>query len=307
MNWVVFAIVAVTAIALEYFIDNYITDVYYKGRGAPAQKCFFVLPQIVVGILMIIIFGVDFTAVEPVAFLAFFGSGLIISVANIFFYKAFEIDDSTNVGIFVQSTPVFYLIFGWLFLNETISPLQLVAFLIVLSASALIILATRKKSRRIKMRTAFYILLFVIFEVIGNVMFVKASSENLSFLTEIGFVFIGKGIGNGIIVLLKPKWRRRYRSIVKSSKKKVLVPLSCSFIVNVVAETTYRAALVLAPSVALASVISDSAVPIAVFFMGIVFTLIWPKFGREKLDRKSVIVHLVATILVVVGIILIQV
>jgi drug/metabolite transporter (DMT)-like permease len=256
---------------------------------------------------MIIIFGVDFAVAKPITFLVLFGSGLVISVANIFFYRAFEIDDSTNVGIFVQSTPVFYLILGWLFLNETISLLQLVAFLIVLSASAIIILTARKKSRRIKMRTAFFILLFVIFDVIGNIMFVKVSSGNLNFLTEIGFVFIGKGIGNGIIVLLKPKWRRRYRSVVKSSKRKVLVPLSCSFLVNIVAESTYRAALVFAPSVALASVISDSAVPIAVFFMGIVFTLIWPKFGREKLDRKSVIVHLIATILVVVGIILIQV
>ena len=56
MNWIVFAIVAVTAIALGYFIDNYVTDVYYKGRDAPAQKCFFVLPQIVIGVLFIGLF-----------------------------------------------------------------------------------------------------------------------------------------------------------------------------------------------------------------------------------------------------------
>ena len=307
MSWIVFAIVAVIAIALEYFIDNYVTDVYYKGCEAPAQKCFFVLPQIIVGILMLIIFRVDFTMAGPITFFAFLGSGFIISIANVFFYKAFEFDDSTNVSIFVQLMPVFYLIFGWIFLNETITPLQLVAFLMIFSASAMIVLATRKKSRRIRMRAILYVIAFIVISVIGNIIFVKINSDNLNFMVEIGLVFIGKSVGNAIIVLLKPKWRKRYRSVIKSSKKKVLVPLSLSFIANVVSESTYRVVLVLAPSVALASVVSDSAVPIVVFFMGIVLTLIWPKFGREKLDRKSVMVHFVAIILVVVGVVLIQI
>ena len=107
-------------------------------------------------------------------------------------------------------------------------------------------------------------------------------------------------------MLAKPSWRRRFRSVVKSSRKKVLTPLSIDFILNLIKDFTYRSALVLAPSIALASAASDSAEPIVIFFMGLLFTLIWPKFGREKLNRKSVIVHLIATILVVAGIILIQ-
>ena len=62
----------------------------------------------------------------------------------------------------------------------------------------------------------------------------------------------------------------------------------------------------MAPSVALASAASDSTTPIMIFFMGIVLTILWPNFGREKLNRKSVLVHLIATVLVVAGIILIQ-
>ena len=56
----------------------------------------------------------------------------------------------------------------------------------------------------------------------------------------------------------------------------------------------------------MASVASDAVEPIVIFFLGLLLTLIWPKFGREKMDRKTIIVHLVATILVVVGIVLMQ-
>jgi hypothetical protein len=40
--------------------------------------------------------------------------------------------------------------------------------------------------------------------------------------------------------------------------------------------------------------------------MGLLLTLIWPKFGREKLQKKVILVHFIATILVVIGIVLMQ-
>lgn len=306
MSWVLLVIVAVTVIALEYFNDNYITDYYFKGRGAPAQKYFYVLPQILFGVLMLIIFGVDISVASPIVFIALFGSGFIASIANVFFYKALELDDSTNVGIFSQFAPVVYLVLGWFFLGEGISAIQLVAFAIIISASVLLIITARKRSRKIKLRAALFMLIFVIISVIGILLFVRVNSESIGFITEIAFVFLGKGIGNAVVILFSPKWRRRYHFVIKESHRKALAPLFWGFILGIASESSYRGALVLAPTVALGSVATDSAVPIAIFFMGILLTLIWPKFGREKLDRKSIIVHLVATVLVVVGIILIQ-
>ena len=93
---------------------------------------------------------------------------------------------------------------------------------------------------------------------------------------------------------------------MKSIKNKVLVPLAASFSVGVIKSFAYRAALIAAPALALASAASDSIEPIVIFFMGLLLTLIWPKFGREKLQKKVILVHLVATILVVIGIVLMQ-
>ncbi len=303
MSWIIFVIIAVIFTAIVIFIDNYVSDIYFKGRDAASQKCFFIFSYLIAGIITLIITGFNF---ELIDFIIFFSSGAIISFANIFYYRALEIDNTVNLGIFIQILPIIYLIFGWLFFGDSISPTQLVAFAVILAAPILIVATTRKKSRKVKLRAIFFTFLYVMIGVIGNLMFVKFNSENVGIVTEIALVFLGKSIGNAIIILAKPRWRRRFQTVVKSSRKKVLIPLTISFIMNLVKDFSYRSALVLAPSVALASAASDSAEPIVIFFMGLLLTLIWPKFGREKLNRKSVIVHLAATVLVVAGIILIQ-
>ncbi|MBR6505586.1 EamA family transporter [Candidatus Saccharibacteria bacterium] len=306
MSWIIFVIIAVVVTAIVIFIDNYISDVYFKGRDAASQKYFFTFAYLIAGLITLLIFGINFSVASPLTYIIILGSGIIISVANIFYYRALEIDNSTNLGIFIQLAPILYLVFGWMFFGDTISPLQLVAFAVILSAPILIILTARKRSRKVKIRAVLFTFLYVAIAVAGNLLFAKFNNPDINFGTEIALVFLGKGIGNSIIMLFKPDWRRRFRSVVQSTHKKVLLPLSIDFILNLIKDFTYRSALVLAPSIALASAASDSAEPIVIFFMGLLLTLIWPKFGREKLNRKSVVVHLIATILVVTGIILIQ-
>lgn len=299
-------ILAVVASAAGLFTDNYISDYYFRGSGAAAQKMFFTFAQPVAGILFLVLFGVDFGAVRASEILLFLGSGLLSSLAGIFYYKALEADDSTNMGIFVQLTPVLYLLLGWAFLGETISLMQMAAFLIVGAAPLIVILTTRKRSRKVKFRAMCYAFLYVLIGVVGNLIFVRGNASALEFGAEMGLMFIGKGLGNGVIMLMFPKWRRRFWRVMRESRRKVLRPLTASFLLGLLKEFSYRGALVLAPSVALASVASDSAQPVVVFFMGLVLTIIWPKFGREKLRRKDVLVHLIATGLVVVGVVMMR-
>lgn len=306
MNWLILVLITVIFDSSRIFIDNYISDCYFKGKGAVSQKLFYGYAFIVLAAILMLATGVDFSNFTPIVL--FLLSGIMHSFAGIPYYRALELDDSTNLGIFIQLAPVIYLIMGWLFLGESFSVLQLVAFAVILSGPLLIIMTTRKRSRKVKIKAVFCAFLYVLIAVSANILFVKENNnaENISFFTEMAFVFLGKGIGNLIIMYSMPKWRRRFLSVVKNSHKKVFRPLFSSCILGVTKDFTYRAALFLAPSVALASAASDSTTPIIIFFMGIVLTLIWPRFGREKLNRKSVLVHLIATVLVVIGIVIIQ-
>lgn len=306
MDWLLCIAVAVFASAAAIFIDNYVSDYYFKGREANAQKNFYWLPFIIIGIVCVCIAGVNFTDIPFHVYLLFMLSGMSTSIAGIFYYKSLELSDSTDFGIFVQLSPVFYLILGWLFLGQNINTVQFIAFLIIFSAPILIILTTKKRSRHLRLKAVCYAVLDILIEAVAALIFVKFNTENVDFLTEIGFVFLGKGLGNALIMLAKPKWRKRYRFVVKSSGRKIYLPFIGNTMLSFANTFARNLALVLAPSIAIVSSILDSTRPIVIFFLGLLFTLLWPRFGREKMTKKVIMVHLIATALVVAGICLIQ-
>ena len=307
MSWLFFVAIAVVADSLRIFIDNYVSDVYFKGRHAVAQKLFDGCAFVIFGIIMLAVSGFNFANISIAIAILIFISGVMHSISGIPYYRALELDDSTNIGIFTQLAPVFYLILGWFFLDQAFSPLQLVAFAVIICAPLLVVLSTKKRSRKIKIKAVIFAFLYVLISVTGNLIFVKVNSSDFNFITAIGIVLLGKGISDILIVWLVPKWRKRFFDVNRKSKRRLLVPLTMSSLVTTIQQFTYRAALVTAPAVAMASAASDSAEPIVIFFMGLLLTLIWPKFGREKLDRKTVYIHLIATALVVIGIVLLQI
>lgn len=306
MEWFLYIAIAVSIGACRIFINNYITDYYFKGRDANAQKNFYWLPFIIFGIVCICISGIDFVNVPFYTYAFFILAGASTAIAGIFYFKALELSDSTDFGIFSQLSPVFYLILGWIFLGQKITSTQLIAFIIIISAPILIVLTTKKRSRHLRIKAILYTLLDIAISATATSIFVKLDTGDVNFPTEIGLTLLGNGIGNAIIVFLNPKWRKRYRFVLKSSHHKVLFPLICDATLEVIQKFARNYALVIASSIALTSAIIDSTKPIVIFFMGILFSILWPNFGREKMNRKTIIVHLIATILVVIGICLIQ-
>ena len=305
MNWVFYDILAIFCDAPRVFLDNYVSDVYFKDRYAASQKLFYGYTYAILGAVIAIIFAHDFASFTWVGILLLFASGALSSIANVPYYMALEIDDSTNLGIFLQLAPILYLLIDFLIFGETIGVKQLIAFCIILAGPALIILTAKKRSRHLRVKAVFFIFLYVLISVIGNIIFVENHVDGTSFILPLALFFLGKGIMNLLIVYPNRKWLRHYRRVVKRDKR-VFRPLTLNFIFGIATDATYRIALDLAPSTAIASAIADSSTPILIFFMGIIFTLIWPKFGREKLTRKSVIVHLVATALVAIGVVLVR-
>ena len=307
MNWLIFVAIAVIFDSLRIYIDNYVSDVYFKGRGAVAQKFFYSWYNLIFAAVILIILGLNVSLDSIFILLLFVLSGLFSGFAGVPYCKALEIDDSTNLGIFTQLSPVLYLVLGWVFLGEQFSPIQLAAFVAIIAAPILIVATTRKRSRKVKLRAVFFAFMYVFIAVVGNLIFVKADDlAEWNLIQELALIFIGRGIADLLIVSCVKKLRKRASVVWKKSRKKVLRPITINFVVGFLKDIGYRGALVMAPAVAMASAASDAIEPIVIFFMGIILTLIWPKFGREKLNRKSIIIHLIATILVVIGISILQ-
>ena len=176
MNWLLFIIIDVFADSMRIFIDNYVSDYYFKGKEAVAQKLFYGYAYIIIALILALILGVSFNNSFIFPAIIVFFAGVISSLGGIPYYRALEIENSTSLGIFLQLAPVLYLIAGWFLLGESFSPLQLVAFCIIISAPILIVVTARKKSRHLKLKAVLCTLLYVLAYVGSSLIFVKEVS-----------------------------------------------------------------------------------------------------------------------------------
>lgn len=309
VSWLVFVVVYLLTDSFRMFLDNYVSDFYFKGRGSASQKLIHGSIQVLFALIVLPFAGLSLANADWPALLTFFASGAVISIAGIPYFRALELDDSTNLAIFMQLSPIFYLILGWLIFHDSISPHQLVAFAIILAAPILILRMTSKRSQKTKLRAVLFTVVYVLISVVANLVFAKqsiSSAESVSFLAQISLFFLGKGLSSILIISPNKKWRNRLRYVIRRNPRKVPRLLISGTLIGFVADAAYRMALASAPIVAIASAATDSVEPVVIFFMGIVLTLINPKFGREQLNKKTIMTHLAATGLVAVGVALIQ-
>jgi hypothetical protein len=107
------------------------------------------------------------------------------------------------------------------------------------------------------------------------------------------------------ILGLVPKYRKRHKYILKRRPKAYIGTVVLNQCICAFADCTYRYGLILSIT-AVASAVTNAAELVLTFTLGIILSLIWPNFGREKLQRHLIIAHIIAVILCVVGIIIIQ-
>ena len=307
MNWLIILAIAVISDALRIFIDNYVSDVYFKEKGAVSQKIVSGIVTPIIGIAILIFTGFNFAEVPPISIVLLLISGVLGSLAGIPYYKALEIDDSTNIGIFFQFSPILYLIIGWIIGDEQFSIIQLLACFIILAAPLLVVITAKKRSRKVRIKAALLAFISIIFYVASGETFIQGNVDGINIFSEIGLVLITKGLSDLLIIGSRRKLRRRLAKVIKSSRRKVLFPINISIVMRVIQEFSYRIGLIIAPSVAIASAASDAVEPAVIFFMGLLLTILWPKFGREKLQKKTVLVHFIATVLVVIGIVILRI
>lgn len=303
--WIILTIIAAAAAAICTFYDNYLTDVVFKGKLSQSQKMFYGPAYLVTAIIILLIFPVE--AVPILTAAGLIGAGMIVSVSSITYYIALEKDDTTNVTILQQFSPIFYLIFGRFILGEQITNGQLLAFLVVLSAPLLIIFTSHGRNKGAKFRTAGLVLTQVAIAALGHTI-ATSFGQSCDAITMVLYVMIGKGLGDIILMAFNKKWHARFKYVRKHTK-------SVSFWGNLTAEHTlcviydacYYSALLVAPTIAVVPTIIKAATPILVFFFGIILSIMWPKFGREKVNKKSIAIRLTATTLATIGVVLMQV
>jgi drug/metabolite transporter (DMT)-like permease len=300
--WLLLCIAAAAGASISIFIDNYVTDVYFKGRLPQAQKIFGVVAYAMMAVATICLFPIEEMPLYLVLLLM--GSGAISSLSYIPYYKALKYENTTGAAIFFQLAPVIYLIAGWGLLGEVIGGRELLAFCLILLAPLVVIFSSSKRSRKLELKAAGLFLFYVFVAVGANLLFVYGEEQGeVGFATVFFWIVFGKLLTDLVTAVVMKSWRKRFFWVFKKSRGKLLVPMLANEVVYGAVEVFGRLALIAAP-VAIASVVMNAGELVLTFVFGIVLTVLWPKFGREKLQRRSVVAHLIAVVLATVGIVL---
>ena len=303
MLWLFLCLYAATAWAFSAFIDNYASDVVFKNKTPHAMKLLNGPLYLLIGGAIALFAGLEHA--EPLQIGLLMAAGALSSIASVPYYLAFKHEEATGAAIFYQIIPIIYLIADWLLFGENVTGRQILGFLTILSAPAIVIFSRKRpKSRRNEMSAA---LLFIVYDV-----FVVASGllsthfgEGLDFFTMFFWYIMGRGACDLILMAANKPWIERFKYVWRRKRKQLLLVVFANQLVNTTAEFASRAAMILGVA-AIVSVTCNTAELIITFALGIVLSLIWPKFGREKIHRHIIIAHLLATVLAVVGIIILQ-
>lgn len=301
--WVVLAITSAVLMALGIFFDNYLTDVFFKGRLPQSRKVFSGPGYLIAAAIIAIIFGLQAVSVGNALWLI--AAGMLFGVSLIPYYIALAKDESTNVAIVEQLSPIFYLVWGWWLLHSEVSFLHLVAIGVLMAAPTLIVLSSHKRSKGNKIKMVGLMLTKIALGTLANTFIVELAPK-IDFITMMFYVMIGRGLVDIALTVRYKAWRKRFKYVMHRGGFRAWLAIATNLAVWLGHEFINYLALIIAPAMAMASAITKTLMPISVFLLGVVFTILWPSFGREKLDRKTVLVHLVATVLAVIGIILMQ-
>ena len=89
---------------------------------------------------LVLIFAPDgFSTIPDInVLLLVLSNGLTFSGSILFFYKALQVEGASNSGMFALLVPVFTLIFGSLFIGESINIYQIIGGIVILTGSLFI-------------------------------------------------------------------------------------------------------------------------------------------------------------------------
>ena len=303
---IVLAIIAAIFYATTNHIDKYLISKAVKNAD---YRALILASTIIAGGITAIIylFVCNFRLAFdlPSILLLLFNSALY-TIANIFWFKALDRDDTTIVVIMFQLIPVFILLLSPLVLSDQhINPLQLVGgLLITLAAIFLTYEPTHKKFNKGKLITlammTFVSLVYAIWLIIERYINQEHDFNQTILWSNITLFFVGILI----FVFIKP-FRKSFSKMLKTNGPKVIGLNLVNEMLNSFGGVLSTFAGTFA-SIALVSFVTQGVQPFAVMLIGLLITKLFPKIEKEKITKADIIKRIVTITICVIGLGLIE-
>lgn len=295
MSWIFFVLISAALYGWSSVLDNYLSDKLFRKTVVLVFSSFvFTLP------LLPIVALIEKPELPPMSLLPFF---LIIGLCEVLYlypyYKALQNEDTAVVGSLFSLGKIFVPILAFLFIGETVGPLQYTGFFLVVGSSGL--LSLRNSQTGIKLNKAFFYMLAVSIIIAIEAVTYKYLLGSINWSTG----YIGAALTSVILampMLLVSSWRNSIIDYIKIS------PGNFRWLFLEEAITVTAAAIsVYAFSLAPATLVSGmfSIHPFIVLTYALLFSRFFPQLFKEKIDLRSILKKSVLFAITIIGIILI--
>ena len=298
---IILAIIAAIFYAATNHIDKYLISKAVKNAD---YRSLILVSTIIAGGVMATIylfvcgFSINF---DFQSIIILFINSTLYTIANIFWFKALDRDDTIIIVIMFQLIPVFMLFLSPIFLSgQDITLVQLIGGGIITLAAILITYEpTKKKFDKNKIITLALMsvvsILYALWFILERYVNQNHDFNQTTFWSNLTLFIVG------IIILVSiSSYRNSFQKMLKTNGTKVIGlnlinELLNSFggVLSTFAGTT--------ASVALVSFTTQGVQPFAVMTMGILLTKFLPKTEKENISRKVIIRRTVTIVLCLVG------
>lgn len=299
MTWLFFAFLGPILWAISTHFDKYLVEKYFK-HGSTAVLMVFTA---IIGLVILpFIWFFDSSVINiPLASMAVIAtSGILYMGAMYFYLQALQSEEASTVAPFFQAAGIFGLILGYIVLGEKLTLPQIAGVLSIIAGATLLSFQFGAKKHKVKIRLVLLMLACAMALALNSLIF-KFFSIQDDFWSTNFWSFVGQAVF-GIVLMISAANRKQLVAMLRINTNAVLSINGANELINLGGGLGMRYALILAP-IGVVQAIS-STTPFFVLLFGIIISIFLPKLGREDLGRTSLIQKLVATVLVIIGVML---
>ena len=293
LNWIYFALIAQGIWSVTSMIDKFVIS-----KGYIKNPAVYIVLNGLMNVFLI--FLLPFVGFEPLRFtdiLIGFLGGAVFNAGVAIYYKAVQYDEISKVIILSQFAPIFVLVLSFLFLGEMLTKNTFIGFLFLLGAGAII--SYKKINGSFKLSKAFR--LMFISMLLSSIGFIVA--KYIYSVTSFWSAFLWLRVSgfSALLVLLSPSVRENSLKTFRVMKPKIRALMIFKMVIDFSAFIFAGYALLNGPA-SLVSALSSSALPLFVFILTLITSIYLPKLIKEEIDRKSILIKVLAIAFIIVGI-----
>jgi uncharacterized membrane protein len=296
MSWFFVALVAPFLFSIVNHAEKIILSRFFRGSGSGGLMIFIGVVAVPVAIAIRIFIGP--TASNLSDSIILIGSGFLFSVASFLFLKTLEDHDASYVVPFWQLTPVFAFFFGIVLLEEYIETGKIAGSLIVICGAIFLSFNFSGKKVSFDFRSIITMTLSSLTLALSYVSFKFISIEAIFweslFWNQIGIALFS------FVFFLVPKYREEFFISFRENSHKIMALNTAVQVVDLAGVIVANFAVRLAPA-AIVILVEYSFQPLFVFLLGLIFSVLFPKFVSEDLSRRVVLQRFIAILFMTGG------